>query len=101
LDPRAAYVLNNNTIMLTKYIEAAMRQAHYELMENGRCFGSVPKCKGAWAEGATVEECRLELQSVLEDWILLGLHLGHGLPVIDGINLNHKRRTSPTHAQAH
>ena len=31
-----------------------------------------------------------ELRSILEDWIILGLKLGHRLPVIDGINLNKK-----------
>jgi len=30
----------------------------------------------------------MELHSTLEDWILLGLKLGHILPMIDGINLN-------------
>ena len=74
--------------MLTKYIEAAMHEAHYELMENGRFFGSIPSCQGAWADGQTLEECRDELQSVLEDWILLGVKFGHELPVVAGIDLN-------------
>lgn len=87
--------------MLTKYIENAMRLAHYELMENGRYFGSIPKCKGAWAEGRTLEECREALREVLENWVLLGLQLGHRLPVIAGINLNRSNRKSPVHAQAH
>jgi predicted RNase H-like HicB family nuclease len=78
--------------MLTEYIDHAMRRAHYELMENGRFFGTIPKCKGLWAEGKTLEKCREELQSVLEDWLLLGLQLGHNLPVIDGINLNRSSR---------
>ncbi len=82
--------------MLTAYINNAMRHAHYEMMENGRFFGSIPPCPGAWAEGATLEACRAELQEVLEDWLLLGLQLGDKLPVIDGIDLNpkaSKRRT--------
>jgi len=86
--------------MLTEYIQAAMRQAHYEIMEDGRYFGSIPRCKGAWAEGKTLERCRTELQSVLEDWILLGLHLGHKLPVVDGLNLNRTNRRAAAHAEA-
>lgn len=86
--------------MLTDYVERAMRLAHYELMENGRFFGHIPKCKGAWAEGKTLEACREELQSVLEDWILLGLHLGDKLPIIDGINLNRPPQRKLAHAQA-
>ena len=86
--------------MLTEYIQNAMRLAHYELMENGRFFGTIAGCKGLYAEGKTLEQCREELQSTLEDWLLLGLQLGHNLPVIDGINLNRSNRRKTAHAQA-
>jgi predicted RNase H-like HicB family nuclease len=66
-------------------------------MENGRFFGRIPECRGLWAEATTLEECREELQSTLEDWLLLGLQLGHPLPVIDDIDLNRKE---PAHAEA-
>jgi len=78
--------------MLTEYIEHSMRKAHYELMEDGRFFATIPKCKGLWDEGRTLEKCREELRSTLEDWLLLGLQLGHNLPVVDGINLNRTNR---------
>ena len=87
--------------MLTAYIRGAMQNARYELMENGRFFGKIPECRGCWAEAATLEQCREELQSTLEDWLLLGLQLRHKLPVIDGINLNRSARRKPTDAQAH
>lgn len=83
--------------MLTDYIRAAMRLAHYELMETGRFFATVPPLEGLWAEAATLEESREELQSTLEDWLLLGLQLGHEIPVITGIDLNRK---APVHAEA-
>jgi predicted RNase H-like HicB family nuclease len=86
--------------MLTDYIQAAMRKAKYELMENGRFFGRIGPCRGVWAEGETLEGCREELQSTLEDWLLLGLQLGHNLPVVDGINLNRKGKET-AHAKAH
>ena len=85
--------------MLTEYMEHAMRKAHYELLEDGRFFATIPKCKGLWAEGRTLEKCREELRSTLEDWLLLGLQLGHALPVVDGINLNRSNRKS-AHVQA-
>ena len=84
--------------MISAYIQGALRRAHYELMENGRFFGSIPECQGCWAEGATLEECREELQTTLEDWLLLGLQMGHILPVIDGLDLN---RSEPIRAEAH
>jgi len=46
------------------------------------------QCKGVVAFGATLRECEDELRSTLEDWILVGLKLGHPLPVIDDIDLN-------------
>lgn len=85
--------------MLTQYVRQAMRQAHYELMENGRYFGTISKCGGAWAEARSLEDCREQLQSTLEDWILLGLHLGHRLPVISGISLNRRGRRNVAHAK--
>ncbi|MCX8089507.1 MAG: type II toxin-antitoxin system HicB family antitoxin [Verrucomicrobiae bacterium] len=84
--------------MLIQYIQAAMREAHYELMENGRFFGHIPACQGCWGEGATLEECREDLEAALQDWIILGLRLGHTLPVIAGIDLN--PRPEIAHAQA-
>ncbi|HWN95425.1 MAG TPA: type II toxin-antitoxin system HicB family antitoxin [Methylomirabilota bacterium] len=74
--------------MLSEYIHRAMRKAHYEMMENGRYFGAIPGCDGVWAEAKTLESCRDALQGTLEDWLLLGLQLGHRLPIISGINLN-------------
>jgi predicted RNase H-like HicB family nuclease len=74
--------------MLTKYIEAAMHEAHYELMENGRFFATIPSCSGLWAEGATVESCRDELLSTLEDWIMLKVRMGDEMPVVGGCDIN-------------
>jgi predicted RNase H-like HicB family nuclease len=75
--------------MLTDYIRAAMRHAQYEIIEDdGTFYGHIPGCVGLWANEPTLEECRDELQSALEDWLLLGLRLGHPLPVFDGIDLN-------------
>jgi predicted RNase H-like HicB family nuclease len=74
--------------MLTSYIEAAMRHAHYEMIDDPKpFFGSIPECPGVWASAATLEQCREELQSVLEDWIVLGLRFGHPIPGIDGIEV--------------
>ena len=72
--------------MLTAYIHAAMRHAHYEIIEDAEpYYGSIPVCPGVWSSGKTLENCREELQSVLEDWLVLGLRLGHPIPAIDGI----------------
>ena len=65
-----------------------MRHAHYEVIDDTeRFYGSIPVCPGVWATGNTLEECREELQSVLEDWLVLGLRLRHAIPAIDGITM--------------
>lgn len=74
--------------MLTEYIRAAMRHAKYEILEEGTFFGTIPGLKGLWANGQTLEACREELQSTLEDWILVRVRLGHEIPAIDDIDLN-------------
>ncbi|MFN0069107.1 MAG: type II toxin-antitoxin system HicB family antitoxin [Limisphaerales bacterium] len=74
--------------MLTEYIQAAMREAQYELMENGEFFGSIPSCPGAWGAARTLAAARDELQETLEDWIVFRLRGGLPLPVIAGTDLN-------------
>ena len=74
--------------MLTAYIRAAMHQARYEMIEDEQPFyGHIPECPGVWATGRTLEECRDELQETLEEWLSLGLRLGHPVPEIDGIRI--------------
>ena len=76
--------------ILTEYVERAMAQAVYDKLEDGTFAGRIPSCKGVVAFGSSLRECADELRSTLEDWILVGLKLGHPLPVIDGIDLNRK-----------
>ena len=82
--------------MLARYVEQAMRHAHYEIMENGRYWGEIPNLQGVWGEGATLEECRDTLREVLEDWLIVGFRHSHPIPVIDGIDLNQKAEAGAT-----
>jgi predicted RNase H-like HicB family nuclease len=78
--------------MLTAYINAAMRSAHYEILDGGEgYFGKIPGLQGVWANADTLEACRDELREVLEEWIILGLKMNHQIPVIDGIELNFEK----------
>lgn len=74
--------------ILSEYMDQAMAQAVYDKLEDGTFAGRIPSCKGVVAFGATLRGCEEELRSTLEDWILLGLKLGHPLPVIGSIDLN-------------
>jgi predicted RNase H-like HicB family nuclease len=74
--------------ILTDYLDRALMQAEYDKLEDGLSFGRIPACKGVVAFGMTLRECENELHSTLEDWVLVGLKLGHKLPVLDDIDLN-------------
>jgi len=76
--------------ILTDYINNAMANAEYDKIEDGSFVGRIPKCKGVIAFAETLRECEDELRSTLEDWILVGLKLGHRLPVMDEISLNRR-----------
>ncbi len=67
--------------VLTEYVSKLMGRAVYDKLEDGTYSGRIPECKGVVAFGATLRECEEELRSTLEDWILVGLKLGHPLPV--------------------
>ena len=74
--------------ILTDYVNQALAEAVYDKLEDGTFTGRVPPCAGVISFGTSLAECEAELRSTLEDWILLGLKLGHSLPVINGIDLN-------------
>jgi len=70
--------------MLTSYMRAAMRQGRYEIIEDGSFYGEIPSIPGVWANAKTLEECREELESVLEGWLLLSIADHSPIPEIDG-----------------
>jgi predicted RNase H-like HicB family nuclease len=72
--------------ILSEYIENALDRAEYEKLEDGSYAGSIPVCPGVIAFADSLRECEREVRSVLEDWLLLGLKLGHPWPVIGGID---------------
>lgn len=81
--------------ILTGYIEEALSRAEYDKLEDGTFCGRVPDCKGVIAFGQTLRACEDELRSTLEDWILVGLKLGHTLPILEGYNLNQEPAHEP------
>ena len=74
--------------IITGYIESALSRAEYDKLDDATFSGRIPPCKGVIAFGKTLRACENELQSTLEDWIIVGLKLGHQLPVIDTFDLN-------------
>ena len=81
--------------LLAEYIETAMRDADFVIsVEDGTYFAEIPGFEGAWANADTLEDCRQEMREVLEDWILLGIKLGHDIPVLPSIDLMPREKTA-------
>lgn len=74
--------------ILSDYVELALREAEYDKLEDNTFVGRIPSCAGVIAFASTLRECESELRSTLEDWVFVGLKLGHELPVLSNINLN-------------
>ncbi len=74
--------------MLLHYIQAALDQAHYELIEDDEPFyGEVPELAGVWATGITLEACRNNLAEAIEDWLLFSVAKGLPIPVLGEISI--------------
>ncbi len=70
-----------------EYMKAAMRNAKYQQMENGRFFATIPKCDGLWAIGQTRDEAASELYDALDGWLDAQIKIGKQRPPkIDGLD---------------
>ncbi|MEK7066772.1 MAG: type II toxin-antitoxin system HicB family antitoxin [Patescibacteria group bacterium] len=56
--------------MITEFINKKLKTARYKILDDGIYFGEIPGLKGVWASAKTLENCRAELQEILEDWLL-------------------------------
>lgn len=75
--------------MLNQFITKKLSQARYKFLKDGSYFGEIPGIKGIWANAKNLEDCRKELQEVLEDWLLLKVHEQEDIP---GLRLKFDRR---------
>lgn len=75
--------------MLSIFLKQKMEAAKYKLLKNKSYFGEISDIPGVWANAKTLEECRRELQGVLEDWLILKLREGEH---IQGLSVKIGRR---------
>jgi predicted RNase H-like HicB family nuclease len=69
--------------MLIQYIQAALEKAKYEIIEDEEpYYGEVPELEGVWATGKTLEECRRNLEEVIDEWIVFRLRYSLPIPQI-------------------
>ncbi len=81
--------------MLSEFITKKLKEARYKLLKNGSYFGAIPGLKGVWANAKNLEDCREELRSALEDWLLFSVKEGDLIP---GLRVGVDRRRLVRHA---
>jgi len=73
--------------MITEYCQKAIEKAEYKKLGDGTWFAEIPGFRGVWANGDSVEECRNELITVLEEWLLLKVRDGDSIPHVAGLKI--------------
>jgi predicted RNase H-like HicB family nuclease len=83
--------------VIRDYIAEAMRRAKYEMIDDSEPFyGHIPGCRGVWATGTTLEECRQNLEDALDGWLVVRIAQGLAIPP-----LGKARIRPPARAKAH
>lgn len=74
--------------VIKEYIEAAMKEAKYEFLPESQVYyGEIPGLRGVYAYADTIEECKKELEEVIEEWILIRVSKGLQIPEIGGVKI--------------
>ena len=66
--------------MFSEFIFKKIQGAQYKLLPDTTFFGEIPGLKGVWASADNLEDCRRELQEVLEEWALLRIRSRQRIP---------------------
>jgi predicted RNase H-like HicB family nuclease len=81
--------------MISQFVEQSLKRAKYKSLEDGTHYADVPRLHGVWAQGKNLEECRQELREVIEEWLLLKIHLHDSVP---GLSFSYPIPRSAAHA---
>lgn len=66
--------------MISEFIAKKLKTARYKLLKDGSYFAEIPGVRGVWANTRNLEDCRRQLQEVLEDWLLLKVQDREAIP---------------------
>lgn len=76
--------------MIFEYCQKVIEKAEYKKLEDGTWFAEIADFKGVWANSQSVEECRKELITVLEEWVVFKLRDKDLIPEVDGLGIEIK-----------
>jgi predicted RNase H-like HicB family nuclease len=58
--------------MIQDYITTNLNKASYEMIDGGKHFyAEIKSLRGVWAVGKTLEECRRNLMTTIEGWMII------------------------------
>jgi predicted RNase H-like HicB family nuclease len=67
--------------MIQTFLLNYLSKAKYEIIDDGKKFyAQIPSLRGVWATGNTLEECRENLVSTLEGWLIFRLRNNLSVP---------------------
>lgn len=69
--------------MFSAFLAHHLHAASYKILDDGTYFGEIPGLDGVWANAATLEACRDELNDVLESWVVVKLRHGEAVPGLE------------------
>lgn len=70
--------------MTTAYVETAVERADFRVVDDGTFAATVPGLRGVIATGDTLEACRQELASVVEEWVAVRQARGLSVSEVKG-----------------
>ena len=73
--------------MIIEYCKKVIERDEYKKLVDGSWFAEIPGFQGVWANGDSVEQCRNELVTVLEEWLLLKVRDGDSVPEVAGLKV--------------
>ncbi len=77
--------------MISKYLDRALRRAHYSQLSDGTFCATVPGLRGVIATAPSLEGCRDQLSSVVEEWVLVRIYRGLAVPRLGGAKVEVKK----------
>ncbi|MBU6231035.1 MAG: type II toxin-antitoxin system HicB family antitoxin [Patescibacteria group bacterium] len=67
--------------MIQNYLYTYLNKAKYEMIDKGKTFyAEIKGLRGVWATGKTLEECRQNLLSSMESWLIYRLKKNLPIP---------------------
>ena len=67
--------------MIQDFMTMNLNKAEYELIDGGkRFYGEIKSLRGVWAVGKTLEDCRQNLMTTIEGWLIIRLKKNLPIP---------------------